>query len=417
LPNVEHEEILRSGVDEWNRWREGQRNSQLHPPPPVLSGSDLRDRDLTGIDLRGARLFRTDLRGANLLEADLSEADLEWSDLRGADLMLAQMRGANLEHANLSENAILTGANLSEARLRMATLRGADLMGAHLEGADLRQADLRDAVLDGADLSLATLVETRLEGARLDGCRVYGASVWNVLLDERTVQQGLIITPAPGLLPPEEAEQLRQDVQRIVAGSGERPPEWHGVEEEKVADEPTITTDDLQVAQFLYLLRANEKLTRVIDAIVSRVVLILGNFAPERKAVLDALRAELKKRDCVPVIFDFKVPRFRDTDETVNMMARMSRFIVADATDVRSLPQELKGIVEALPSVPVQPIILAAQNEYGMFDHIKRYPWVLAPFPYESTDHLLASVDSNVIAPAEAKLRDIRRPAGPPARS
>lgn len=58
--------------------------------------------------------------------------------------------------------------------------------------------------------------------------------------------------------------------------------------------EPEITTDDIEVAQFLYLLIHNEKLRKVIDTITSKVVLILGRFTPERKAVLDALRDEVR---------------------------------------------------------------------------------------------------------------------------
>jgi hypothetical protein len=42
----------------------------------------------------------------------------------------------------------------------------------------------------------------------------------------------------------------------------------------------------------------------VIDTITSKAVLILGRFTPERKAVLDAIGDELRKRDHVPVLFD-----------------------------------------------------------------------------------------------------------------
>ncbi|HEX8072593.1 MAG TPA: hypothetical protein VF546_21775 [Pyrinomonadaceae bacterium] len=60
------------------------------------------------------------------------------------------------------------------------------------------------------------------------------------------------------------------------------------------------------------------------------------------------------------------------------------------------------------PSVPVQPLIQAAQQEYGMFEHFKRYPWVLAAHVYESSDKLIAELCEKVIAPAEAKARALR---------
>ena len=56
-----------------------------------------------------------------------------------------------------------------------------------------------------------------------------------------------------------------------------------------------------------------------------------------------------------------------------------------------------------LPSVPVQPLLLASQHEYGMFEHFRRYPWVLEPFLYEDQDRLLAVIANKVIAPAETK--------------
>jgi hypothetical protein len=60
----------------------------------------------------------------------------------------------------------------------------------------------------------------------------------------------------------------------------------------------------------------------------------------------------------------------------------------------------------ALPSVPVQPLLLASQREYGMFEHFKRYPWVLEPYLYEDQDGLLAAITDKVIGPAEAKAKE-----------
>ena len=77
-------------------------------------------------------------------------------------------------------------------------------------------------------------------------------------------------------------------------------------------DEPTVTVDNIEVAQFIYLLLNTQKVRDVIDTITSKAVLILGRFTDERKAVLDALREELRKRDYLPILFDFSVPATRD---------------------------------------------------------------------------------------------------------
>lgn len=68
--------------------------------------------------------------------------------------------------------------------------------------------------------------------------------------------------------------------------------------------QPAVTVDDLKVAQFIYLLLANPNIRAVIDTITSKVVLILGRFTEERKAVLDALRDELRNHKLTPVVFD-----------------------------------------------------------------------------------------------------------------
>jgi len=157
-------------------------------------------------------------------------------------------------------------------------------------------------------------------------CRVYGVSAWRVKLDGAK-QQNLIIT----------AENERD-----------------------------ITVDNIEVAQFIYLLLHNEKIRDVIDTITSKAVLILGRFTDERKAVLDAMREELRKRDYLPILFDFAVPATRDITETVSLLARMARFSIADLTDPSSIPKELEAIVPGL-AVPVQPLLEGSSQPYAMF--------------------------------------------------
>jgi hypothetical protein len=257
--------------------------------------------------------------------------------------------------------AYLTGADLSEAYLTEANLTKADLSGAYLI-----KTDLSGAYLAGANLTATILVRTNFDGADLTGASIFGVSAWNLSLND-TVQTNLII--------------------------------------QESTDAPPITLDDLEVAQFIYLLLNNQRVRSVIDTITSKLVLILGRFTPDRKAVLDALREELRHRNYLPILFDFLKPSNRDLTETISTLAHMARFVIADITDARSIPQELMSIVPDLPSVPIQPLLLASQQEYGMFEHFRRFPWVLQPFLYENQDHLLAALVEKVIGPAEAKVK------------
>jgi hypothetical protein len=286
-------------------------------------------------------------RQANLSGADLSEADLSEADLSEVDLSMGNLIAANLCAADLN-GAVLSGANL----------RRADLIGADLAGANLRGANLSGAVLQAA-----TLVNTDLTGADLTGCRIYGVSAWGLILDG-TKQQSLVITPQ---------------------------------------GEPEITVDNIEVAQFIYLLLHNQKIRDVIDTITSKAVLILGSFADERKTVLDALREELRNRNLLPILFDFAIPASRDVTETIKTLASLARFVIADVTDATEVRVELHNIVRDFPSLPIQPILLRGHSEFVSQPHLQSFPWFLPTFVYDDPRHLLARLD--IVADVEAKAK------------
>jgi hypothetical protein len=172
--------------------------------------------------------------------------------------------------------------------------------------------------------------------------------------------------------------------------------------------EPKITVDNIEVAQFVYLLLHNQKVRDVIETLTSKAVLILGRFTDERKAVLDALREELRKRNYLPILFDFDKPTSQTTDETITLLARMARFVVVDISDAKSVLQELRAIVPDLPSVPVQPVITATQEEPGMFDFYRNFRSFLNVHRYASQEQLIADLGEKVIRPAELKVLELR---------
>ncbi|MDE3091563.1 MAG: pentapeptide repeat-containing protein, partial [Chloroflexota bacterium] len=147
----------------------------------------------------------------------------------------------------------------------------------------------------------------------------------------------------------------------------------------------------------------------VIDTIARKVVLILGRFTPERKTVLDAIREELRKRDYLPVLFDFDKPATRDITETMRTLAHLSRFIIADISDPSSIPLELQAVIPDL-AVPVKPLLLSGQREFSMFvDLRKKYHWVLNTHQYTDINDLLALFGDKVIAPAEQKAKELEK--------
>jgi uncharacterized protein YjbI with pentapeptide repeats len=315
---------------------------------------DLYKANLSGADLRGANF-----REANLYRAHLERVQLTEANLRGAHLIKTHLRKAHLSRAYLSRaelyRADLSGAYLIEASLREAHLSGANLSGAHLSG---------------ADLSRATLVETNLANATLTNCLIYGIAAWNVEL-KGARQDNLIITPP---------------------------------------EEPTITVDNLKVAQFIYLLLNNAEIREVIDTVARKAVLILGRFTPERKAVLDALKDALRTYGYAPILFDFDKPSSQDLTETISTLAHLSRFIIADLTEPSSIPYELREIVPNR-MVPVQPLFKpteTAKQEFALFHDLrKRFHWVLPTHEYHELADLLTSLQAKVIEPAEQKVREL----------
>ncbi len=147
----------------------------------------------------------------------------------------------------------------------------------------------------------------------------------------------------------------------------------------------------------------NQNIRNIVDTITSKVVLILGRFTTERKCILDEIRTELRNRNYLPVLFDFQQPNHRDTTETISILAHMSRFIIADITDAKSIPQELQMIIPNLPSVAVLPLLQKSENEYGMFEHFKKYPWVLPLHRYDAIGDLLEALRDKLLLQFEGK--------------
>jgi uncharacterized protein YjbI with pentapeptide repeats len=346
--------LIASGATTFNAWRASNPQEAIN-----LSGFDFSYEfgncpSLDGIDLSGAMLEGISACGP----------DRDWPGETTSTFERASFRGA-----------ILRGCWFFRTSLARADLSGADLRKAHFQGMSLNRANLENALLDGAVLERVNLMGASLNGASFVGatlkdCSIHGIAAWNVKTDNDTKMEDLRVT---------RLEEAQLDV------------------------------DTLDLAQFVYVLTHNPSVRKVLDTVTAKVVLILGRFSErERKEALDALRDLLRQRGYVPILFDFERSASRDLTETISLLAHMARFVVADLTDAKSLPQELQAIVPNLPSVPVRPIILKGQQPYAMFEHFRRFPWVLAPFEYVDYRHLRTAIEDSIIAPAEVLLKSLR---------
>ena len=211
-------------------------------------------------------------------------------------------------------------------------------------------------------------METDFTNATITGCRTYGASAWNVTL-VGTVQDNLVITKG---------------------------------------GEPVVTVDNIEVAQFIYLLLHNEKVRDAIDTIGKKGVLLLGRFTGGRIAVLERLREELRKRDFMPMVFNFDKPETKDFTETVRLLAGLSRFVIADITNPRSAPLELQATVPEY-MIPFVPILERGGEPFTMFRDlwIKHRDWVLDPIRYPSVDRLIEVLDAEIVKPAQVRFAEL----------
>jgi uncharacterized protein YjbI with pentapeptide repeats len=294
-------------------------------------------------------MSNSDARGAlfkdHMTDVDFSSTNLEMSSFDGQhpNLSYSKFTASNLKYAGLS------GCGISHCDFWSANLTNASMVDVVAFHANFTSAKLIRTNLSYSDLSSAIFINTDMSNSNISHSRIFGTTAWDANL-ENANQKDLIIS-LPG--------------------------------------EPTLTVDDLEMAQLIYLLRKSNKLRSLIDTLTAKVVLILGRFDEQGMATLKIIKKLLKNQNLIPIIFDFEKPSSRDLTETVLTIASISKLVIADISNVKSVPQELQAIVPNI-SVTVQPILLEDESEYGMFSGLQKYPWVNEVIRFGNHDDLTA---------------------------
>jgi uncharacterized protein YjbI with pentapeptide repeats len=358
MENEEYVAILRQGVGEWNRWR------AEHPKTePSLSFVNLAFENFDGANFRNMTFEFTDLSAeANLNHVDFRGSWFNQADLSDSHFIESDFRGCAIESTKFDE-ADLIGADFRRSTIHRssfweADLQAADLRGADLRGSDLSMASLRDARLQKADLTAVKMIETNLSGADLSGSRVWGISPWDVNL-EAAKQHGLVITQK---------------------------------------GEPPVQVDALELAHFVNLLLDNQRLRRIIDTLTSRVVLVVGEFGVRRRGIIEAIRRAIRERGLLPLVVDLDGQGNTDPAQTVTLLARIARYVVADLTASGSVARALDAFVPDV-AVPVVPVVPGGKKPGG--GGASRYPWLLKPTRYTDAKGLERALTQTAFDSAE----------------
>ena len=149
----------------------------------------------------------------------------------------------------------------------------------------------------------------------------------------------------------------------------------------------------------------------VMSVLSTRRVLILGRFTARRLKVLEAIKMHLQKHpnNYIPELFTYDKPASRDLVETIIGMAALSRFIIADLSEPKSVQAELEAIVPHFQSVPVVPLINQTGKEYATFSSLQRRENVVKPtVRYGDIDDLIEKLDEQVVPLAEKTLAEVQ---------
>lgn len=323
--------MIKKGPDVWNKFKKENEGAYID-----LGSIDF-ERDIKEVtmmydlpeyhdyDFSGCRLNSVVARNSIFFDCDFSSVTFTFSDICYSSFYRCKF----------------INTELAVSRLGSAEFTECEFINCNLSYCSAEETKFISCNILNSNMNNMSLVKTDFSKSSIINTSVYGISSWDLIL-KKTVQENILIS-----------------------------------------ENDNLSVDNIEIAQFIYLMINNKKIRDILDTITSKVVLILGRFTKERKKVLDYLKKQLQQKGYVAVVFDFDKPSSRDLTETISTLAHLSKFVIADLTDAKSLPQELTTIIPNLPSVPIQPIILKGQREYGMYEHFQRYPWVNEIFEYE----------------------------------
>ncbi len=255
---------------------------------------------------------------------------------------------------------------------------GTRLIFCHFRDCKFEECHFEDITLSGSvfnysrflkcNVIKSSLVEASLVGCRfieslVDDCNISGASIWDITVED-TTQSNL----------------------KINYGKGKS---------------QELIFQDLALANALYIFASNNKnFAGFLDKKSTNFVLILGRFGANLDN-LNMIAEALRSRQFSPIIFDFEVEDLT-LIETIKFLALLSKFIIVDISNPKSVPSELEAIISTV-IIPIVPIVISEYNPFGTFSAYSNLPNVLKPILFDTVQQIVDQIDELIIKRANER--------------
>lgn len=172
-----------------------------------------------------------------------------------------------------------------------------------------------------------------------------------------------------------------------------------------LGEKSAVHVHNLETSHF-HSIVGNVGYSHLIDEMCEKCVLLLGRFTGENSETVRRLKDALHAEELLPIVFDFEGPKSRNLTETVCILAHMSKFVVADITDQKSVGHELQSIIPRL-AVPVVPIIRGDAPVFALFYDYATADSVLDLVRFASLDALSLMIKDRIVEPARSRCKQI----------